>query len=454
MKQSFLGGSKRLNNMDENIKKNLISQMEQTKDLHELMSSLENIQERNEVDLNELRLRSESIKKQLIESGYNISSPMLKKYVSKESPLIDIPVNWAYEDITQRNLKYLEDKGLMDKEFDSLFTQDELIRIERELSLPIKRDKWDKWDFVGVFSGAIAGVVADFFTGGIDKQLKDWLGNIKIDSPQVSIDYQGPGFGGPYHRVLSSGHDILRIINAIWQIKNGTFVGLKQTGKDTFEWVRATTTSAKRGVTGEPFETYDTFEALLIWVKHMASDFVTSKSLPVPGMSFLINMPDHEVRMFAIKLYTRGYNLRYLLVQALAPALVEIIVRGYVMAREYKETGDIVFPSAKRLKTTEMLLTSHSIVTAVNVGKVIVKCNAEGPLALMNLNIPSIIMTVRYFIPFVIKHIKRHDPVEILKRNAADIMRKYDDVILQLNEDLKRDEEFKRFLYDGKQIII
>ena len=134
--------------------------------------------------------------------------------------------------------------------------------------------------------------------------------------------------------------------------------------------------------------------------------------------------------------------------------MVELIVRGYIFGREFIEKGTISFPTAKKLKTTEMLLTSHAIVTAINVGKVVVRCNAEGPYGLRKLNVPSIIMTVRYFIPFVMKRMKLNDPVEILKRNAQEIMGGYDNLILQMNEDLKKDDGFRRFLENGNQIVV
>ena len=63
-------------------------------------------------------------------------------------------------------------------------------------------------------------------------------------------------------------------------------------------------------------------------------------------------------------------------------------------------------------------------------------------------------MTVRYFIPFVMKRMKLNDPVEILKRNAQEIMGGYDNLILQMNEDLKKDDNFRRFLENGNQLVV
>jgi hypothetical protein len=247
---------------------------------------------------------------------------------------------------------------------------------------------------------------------------------------------------------MSSGHDILRPFKAISQIKNGVFVGLKQTPTG-FEWIRAVANQY-----GTPYESYSWLETIILWLKHIGSDAANPTGLPFPGMSFLIGMPDHEVRKFAILLYKNGYTLQYLICQALVPALVECVVRGYILGREYSETGDIKWPSAKKLKTTEMLLASHAIVTAINVGKVAVRCNAEGPIALRKLNVPSIIMTVRYFIPFVVKRMRLNDPVEIIKRNAKEIVEGYDSMILQISDDIKKDDDFRRFLENGDVITV
>ena len=429
------------------IEKNLIAQSSKLEEIDEKVTALSDEITAENADLNELKKRSKKIKQLFPESNLP-KKPIPKTKTEKIKNTINKTNDLDYDEVLSKNLIYLEKKGLQDEKLDGLFSKDDLLKIERELSQPIQREKWDRWDYVTVFTAATSGAIADHFTKGIDNNLSNWLDGFKIETPKVAIDYQGPGFGGRYHRGMSSGHNILRIFSAIWQIKNGTFTGLKQT-PNGFEWVETTVNQY-----GNNFDTYSGFEAFLIWMKHHLSDFVTPDSLPFPGMSFLMELPDHEIRKFAIQMYSHGYNLRFILVQALSPALVEIITRGYVMGREYKEFGEIKFPSAKRLKLTELLLTGHLLVTAVNAGKVIIQCNAEGPLALRNLNIPSIIATIRYLIPFVYKRIKLNDPVEIIKRNAKDIVTGYDSIIDQLSYEITEDNEFQEFISDGKTLFI
>lgn len=429
------------------VKINLIAQSETIKEIDTDKDKI--IIRQNEVDneISSLKNRSQKIKEKLKDQGVIISE--IKKSDKNLKMDQKSPEDLSYEEVTKLNKEYIKEKDLEDFEFDSLFTEDEIKKIELGLAEPIKREKWDKWDFIAVLMAGISGSIADFFTGSIDTQFKDFLKGYKINSQKVSIDYQGAGFGGGHHRVLSSGHDIMRIFSALWQIKNGTFVGLKQVGYDKFEWITSTVNSK-----GNTFDTYDGFSALLIYIKHMISDFITPESLPPPGISYLIEMPDHEIRKFAIGLYTHGFNLRYILVQILAPAIVEVIIRLYVFGREFINTGEITFPTARKLKTTELLLVSHAFVMGVNVGKVAIKTYAGDPYAIKELNVFSIIATVRYFIPFVQKRLKLNDHVEIIIRNAKNINEKYDEIVEKLKSDLENDKEFVAFLHNGEILTI
>ena len=439
--------------VDDTIKKNLVAQESQTRHLESSSESIDQSLGKQEGDIEGLRARSQALREAIQAKGISVPEPSRRSGRSQKQSAQESaePIEPSYEEITAANLAYLERNGLADREFDDLFSREQLLAIERELSAPLARERWDRWDFCAVLAGGIAGVAADFFSGGIDKKLKNWLGEYKISSPQVATDYQGPGFGGPWHRGLSPGHDILRVFEAVWQIKNGTFRGFKKISGG-FEWITSTMTPD-----GTPFQTCDGalgLEAILVWVKHLASDFVTPTSLPFPGMSYLMQMPNVQVHKFAIQLYQSGYNLRLILVQALAPALVEIVVRGYLYGRQFINTGTIKMSTERKQKLTEMLLTAHALVMAVNVGKVVVRCHAEGPLALRALNVPAIMMTIRYFIPFVIARLKANDPVEILKRNAREINAGYDTLIAEMAEELRRDREFNRFLTSGNPITI
>ena len=49
---------------------------------------------------------------------------------------------------------------------------------------------------------------------------------------------------------------------------------------------------------------------------------------------------------------------------------------------------------------------------------------------------------------------KLNDPVEILKRNVKEIVEGYDSIILELSENIKKDDDYRRFLENGEQIVV
>jgi len=354
----------------------------------------------------------------------------------------------SYDDVSLANMTYLERHGRTQETLDDQFTRDQLDAIERDLCARIARVPWDRWDCCAVLVGGVAGVAADFFAQGNSQRLSEWTRDYKIETPQVSIDYQGPGFGGPLHRGLSPGHDLLRVFEAISQIKNGTFRGFREF-KDGFGWVESAVNQ-----NGVPFDEFTLLEATIVWIRHMLSDVITPSSLPFPGLSFLMQVPDHDVRKFAIALYKNGLNLRFILTQALAPALVELVIRAYFLGRKYRACGEFVLTEAERNKQTELLLASHGMVVAINVGRVAVECNASGPVALRNLNVPAICAVVRHLVPFVAARMRANDPVEILKRNARGINDTYDALMLRSSRSLKEDAEFREFLSSVPQLRV
>jgi len=196
--------------MDEDIKKNLIAQHSRVTDLVSLMDACGSLIENNDDEVASLRKRTQALREQYINHGIVPPQPLNVNRISDEIEAPIIKYNLDYNSITAQNIEYLVSRGLLDKEFDSLFSAAELQRIERALCQPICREKWDKWDFVSVFSAAVLGVVTDFLADTNTKFIMDGLSKIdtlkkwSCQTKGLPIDYQGPGFGGKYHRGLSS----------------------------------------------------------------------------------------------------------------------------------------------------------------------------------------------------------------------------------------------------------
>ncbi len=161
------------------------------------------------------------------------------------------------------------------------------------------REPWQPADFGAVALAGLVGGITTFFDTEIDANVREGLradsatptsskaGKGSTDCP---INYTGPNFGGPDHRVRSSGHDIGRPFAALRQIRDGQFRGW------TWEHgVRSVFETAQGSYTPVDSAT----EAIAVWMKHLAPDFLTSMSLPLPDWTALSGLPIREVRKFA-----------------------------------------------------------------------------------------------------------------------------------------------------------
>ena len=103
----------------------------------------------------------------------------------------------------------------------------------------------------------------------------------------------------------------------------------------------------------------------------MVADFCSSSSLPIPGWSLLSHFPNRDIEAFAMKLYRNGMSLRTMALQSVPVALTELLVSLYVWIRS-RDGGDEFSEAAWNHRKKKLLLISHGITTAVNVGKVII----------------------------------------------------------------------------------
>lgn len=341
----------------------------------------------------------------------------------------------SYEELYNVALASLSKRGLDADSltYEDLLTQAELDSIATELDRPIsEREKWGKGDFVAVFIAALLGVIADVVLGnrnnaltGKDTDFSKWLDGFHVHEGGAPIDYQGPGFGGGYHRVLSKEHDILRFVEGIQSFHEGKFVGIKYDADGVAHKIVSYVNQ-----NGKPYEQLPIIEAIVRYAKHMFADLLSKNSLPFPGSSFLIEANSQELRTFAVDMYTNGFNLKNIITQSLSTSIIEIIVRIYFsiqsvqkyrrqvsIAEDYSnwETIKAFFKPADKDKLMEMLLVSHAIVTAVNVGKVVIK---EAP---WEVNITEISSVIKYGITVVKNSRKRNSEYAKLLRNCNEI---------------------------------
>ena len=350
---------------------------------------------------------------------------------------IDTPT--SYEELYGIAAASLAERGLDTDSltYGDLLTQAEIDSITAELNRPIsEREKWIKGDFVVVFIAALLGAIADIVLGnrsnaltGKNTDFSKWLDGFHIHEGGAPIDYQGPGFGGGYHRVLSKEHDILRFIEGIQAFREGKFVGIKYDAEGVAHKVISYVNQ-----NGKPYEQLSMIEAIVRYAKHMFADLLSKNSLPFPGSSFLIEANSQELRAFAVDMYTNGFNCKNIITQGLSTAIIEIIIRVYVSIQSLQKYNTQVsikedysnmdaikafFVPASQEKLAEMLLISHAVVTAVNVGKVVIK---EAP---WELNVTEIISVIRYGIAVVKNSRKRNSEYAKLLRNCNEISQRW-----------------------------
>ena len=142
-------------------------------------------------------------------------------------------------------------------------------------------------------------------------------------------------------------------------------------------------------------------EAILKQFGHLISDVATPMGLPAPFMTLLqgINVGSfgkkgRTVGQLARWMYINGYDFRHFLVSGLTPAVIEIILRAYIMLRHYSEHGETKIMLANDPKYRSMFLFAHTIAVAGNVGKIAL--NHGNPLAI---NFAEWMALFRYLIP-------------------------------------------------------
>lgn len=346
---------------------------------------------------------------------------------------IRVPVALDWDSIVQVASKEVEAHGLNPSQIYlyDLLTPDENIAIQKYLDRPLyERLPWDKWDYIFAFGTGLVGGVFDIILGtpgfGLQEQMADknsWIGCHldkfhHLHSGGAPADYQGPHFGGGFHRGLTKAHDLLNPIEGIRQFMDGQFRG--------FYWVDGKKYFIESPVNqyGNPYQTMDFGAAVLAWMIHMFCDFFSSTSLPIPGTSYIYGMDNRELRIFVQEdLYKSGFNLRHLVLQTIPPIAIEVILRSYTFLRYRRQT---VNQDALAQKKMELLAVAHAVSAGFNIGKVIV---LQDPLFI---NLPQLVALARTLIRLVLQEYSRNSFFEKALRNVRDLsqtQKEYEDLV-------------------------
>jgi hypothetical protein len=188
---------------------------------------------------------------------------------------------------------------------------------------------------------------------------------------------------------------------------------------------------------------------MAIWeyTVHCFCDFFSPMSLPVPGFDYLARMPYREVRKFAADMYEAGYSLRHMIIQGISVVAVETIIRTYLYLR--MRESDLHHGEAADIKQREMLLLSHSLVSASNCGKVIIS-----PKGLLVLNLPQILAVGYYLIPWTIFRYRNDHNLYKAFRNIEELKTFAENEYVKTLEVLQRDAGWNVFLEKSPLVIL
>lgn len=324
-----------------------------------------------------------------------------------------------------------------------LLTPGQLSEVDEKYRLLFKRNKWDKWDYIFVGASGVLASLSDFllvktpktintgeFAGQKGSPITEWLKKYDItqksdgafvrndwfsnwargleesckvpyDAMSTSINGKAidriPGMGGRSHRLQSLGHDpVLGLIFGVLDILRGTITGFsydKLIGNHSF--------FIGQQMSFLPGQGPSLIAAILKQLGHLISDVATPMGLPAPFMSLLqgINVGNfgekgRSVGELTRWMYLNGYDFRHFLVSGITPAVIEIILRAYIMLRHYSEHGETKILLASDPKYRSMFLCAHAIAAAGNIGKIYLQ--QGNPLAI---NFAEWMALFRYLIP-------------------------------------------------------
>jgi hypothetical protein len=294
-----------------------------------------------------------------------------------------------YEDLTATNDALRAARGWEDVDLHAALTP--ALRAAYEQWEDRHRVRWSQDDVAAVAFAGLVGVAATWFDAAIDSAVRDRLEKLKDlplirrwenEAKRMPIDYTGPEFGGPGHRVRSAGHDMARPFAALRQIRAGQFHG--------YSWDDGRRVTHTVGGY-RPVETLG--EALTLWGKHLVADVVTPMSLPLPGWTALYELPSRKLRTFAHQTYDHGLNTRWAALSTLPVLTTEVVVRTHVHGRAMLASGTAVLQPAEAAQRSELLLAGHALVGAVSLGKALTLALAtRSPIrAYQHLNWPVLV---------------------------------------------------------------
>lgn len=300
--------------------------------------------------------------------------------------------------------------------FDTFLIEGDLERLREESYESSLR--WDRWDYFFVYGSGMLAALTDFLLVRIPKMLvggqyagqegspltewfkqydtrpghsEGWLAEwarileecckTPYDRQAAVLDgelAQVPGTTGKTHRLQTLGHDpVLGFVFGVLDILRGTVTAFSYDHlAGTHQIVRRVVYSPLPAA-GMDERATRLIEAILRHMGHLISDVTTPMGLPAPLMTLFqaLNVgsfgeEDRTAGQLTRWMYLNGYDLRHFVASGITPAVIEIVLRAYLMLRHYSEHGEVKLSVAQSPKYRSMLLVAHGVAAAANAGKV------------------------------------------------------------------------------------
>jgi len=254
---------------------------------------------------------------------------------------------------------------------DQLLSPEELEKLRAYLDRPVfERLRWTKGDYIVCGACALVGLALEILNlawrhnSPIDPQgtLNEWFSkdiHEKVPHPDSPIDYQGPGFGGPFHRARSRGHDLAEFFEAINQTMSGEFGGTRWSYGSPYEVI------SKVNQFGKSYPGMDWTAAFVNVLVHLFADFFSTHSLPLPLTTVIYDNAGREFRKFVHDLYQGGFHLRHVAIGGIELLLSYTAIEVWLWLQHGSE-GRKTDPVS--LKRYEMRAAVTGFLSGANIG--------------------------------------------------------------------------------------
>lgn len=316
---------------------------------------------------------------------------------SVEPIQVQVPAVVGWDQLVSRHDQALRADGvdLRVLTIDELLPPELNAKIEAEWArLWPRREPWRWWeDFAAVGAAGLAGGLLDLFLskklrlgGDVGKdahdsilkdgsrEFKERFGNeIKNPMSRHPIDAKIPGdlMGSArqdLHRAAGPGHDVCRIRESL-DLMMGKQTDFSVAGQSVAE----KTGGALRmmGLKGEDARIFNTFsdpeQASFALFLHWKADFFSSRGLPLPGTSYLMDMGGGPAGL-AMKLYESGFSFWTLLAglgKLSGVVVTELILRLHILIQRLRDGEKPYWSFSARNRYVEMFLVAHAIAAGV-----------------------------------------------------------------------------------------